>query len=59
MLADNTTGEILGVCSRIGTGGLTRFDAADCEIQPRTGVLNLRICFTKQTSLKSFRFYRK
>lgn len=58
-LADNQTGEIIGTCSRIGTGGLTRFDTASCDIKAREGLLDLRICFTKQTSLKWFRFIKK
>ncbi|MCK9276373.1 MAG: glycoside hydrolase family 3 C-terminal domain-containing protein [Syntrophales bacterium] len=57
ILADNHTGEIIGTCSTVGTGSLIHFSPVSCEIRPRNGLLDLRICFTKQTSLKSFRFY--
>lgn len=59
VLADNETGEILGTCKSVGTGGLTRFHAVCCEVAPTQGLVDLRICFTKQSSLKSFHFYRK
>jgi len=57
ILADNNTGEIIGACSTAGTGGLTLFTPVCSEVYPRNGLLDLRICFTKHTSLKTFRFY--
>lgn len=59
ILADNSTGEILGRCGGNGTGGLTRFASFSCEIAPQNTPIDLRICFTKQTSLKKFHFYHK
>lgn len=59
ILADNATGEILGRCGGRGTGGLTRFAGFSCDIAPRSQPVDLRICFTKQTSLKKFHFFRK
>lgn len=59
ILADNATGKILGRCGGRGTGGLTRFAAFSCDIVPQSEILDLRICFTKQTSLKKFHFYQK
>lgn len=59
LLADNATGEILGHCGGTGTGGLTRFAGFTCDIAPRSEPLDLRICFTKQTSLKRFHFFAK
>lgn len=57
ILADNRTGEILGTLSGIGTGSFTRFTPLTCDINSRNDVTDLRICFTKQTSLKSFHFF--
>jgi len=57
ILADNNSGGIIGTCSTAGTGGLTIFTPVYCEVEPRNGLLDLRICFTKHTSLKTFRFY--
>ena len=56
VLADNSTGEVLGRCVGQGTGGLTRFASFRCQISPRCEPLDLRLCFTKQTSIKAFHF---
>lgn len=59
ILANNRTGEILGRCGGQGTGGLTRFRGFSCDIVPQSEPVDLRICFTKQTSLKKFLFYNR
>lgn len=56
ILADNATREILGSCSGPGTGGMTRFAPLYGSVTPKEGPVDLRVCFTKQTSLKSLRF---
>ena len=58
-VVDHRTDELIGRCAGMGTGGLTRFVAMDCDIAPRAGVTDIRLCFSKQMSIKSFRFYRK
>lgn len=57
ILADNNSGEIIGTCNASGTGGMTFFTPVSCKVLPHNGLFDLRICFTKHTSLKSFRFY--
>ncbi|WZL77739.1 glycoside hydrolase family 3 C-terminal domain-containing protein [Eubacteriales bacterium mix99] len=57
ILADNNTGEMIGICRSAGTGSLTQFSPVYCKICPQDGLFDLRICFTVQTSLKFFRFY--
>ncbi|MGN0478069.1 MAG: glycoside hydrolase family 3 C-terminal domain-containing protein, partial [Hominenteromicrobium sp.] len=57
ILADNRTGAVLGHLHHTGTGSLTRFAAMTCPVAPTEGLTELRIIFTKQTSLKHFRFY--
>lgn len=58
-LSDNDTGEILGRAQRIGTGSLTRFVPVVFDVSQRNDLVNLRITFNKQTSFKSFRFFKK
>ncbi|RKJ40325.1 beta-glucosidase [Acutalibacter sp. 1XD8-33] len=57
ILADNATGEILGSCSGPGTGGMTRFAPLYGTVVSKQGPIDLRVCFTKQTALKSLRFF--
>ena len=57
ILADNKTGAVLGRLSHIGTGSLTHFVSMTCPVAPTDGLTDLRVIFTKQTSLKHFRFY--
>ena len=57
ILADNKTGAVLGRLSHIGTGSLTYFVSMTCPVAPTDGLTDLRVIFTKQTSLKHFRFY--
>ncbi len=58
-LWDRDTGALLGTVHAPGTGSLTQFALAGCEIQPREGLVNLRIGFAQQTCFKAFRFYKK
>ena len=57
LLADNKTGKVLGKAGGTGTGSLTKFTSFTCDIAAEAGLTELRIVFTKQTSLKWFRFY--
>lgn len=57
LLADNKTGKVLGKAGGTGTGSLTKFTSFTCDVAAETGLTELRIVFTKQTSLKWFRFY--
>lgn len=58
-IVDHKTGEILGHCAGMGTGGLTRFAPMICDIQPREGVTDIRLCFSKHICVKSFRFFAR
>lgn len=57
LLADNKTGKVLGKAGGTGTGSLTKFTSFTCDVAAEAGLTELRIVFTKQTSLKWFRFY--
>ena len=57
LLADNKTGKVLGKAGGTGTGSLTKFTSFTCDVTAEAGLTELRIVFTKQTSLKWFRFY--
>ena len=57
ILADNKTGKVLGKAGGTGTGSLTKFTSFTCDVAAEAGLTELRIVFTKQTSLKWFRFY--
>lgn len=57
LLADNKTGKVLGKAGGTGTGSLTKFTSFTCDVAAKAGLTELRIVFTKQTSLKWFRFY--
>ena len=57
LLADNKTGKVLGKTGGTGTGSLTKFTSFTCDVAAEAGLTELRIVFTKQTSLKWFRFY--
>ena len=57
LLADNKTGKVLGKAGGTGTGSLTKFTSFPCDVAAEAGLTELRIVFTKQTSLKWFRFY--
>lgn len=57
LLADNKTGKVLGKAGGTGTGSLTKFTSFTCDVTAEAGLIELRIVFTKQTSLKWFRFY--
>lgn len=57
LLADNKTGKVLGKAGGTGTGSLTKFSSFTCDVAAEAGLTELRIVFTKQTSLKWFRFY--
>lgn len=57
ILADDETGAVLGSCTATGTGSRERFTPVVCRVIPRDTPLRLRIIFTKQASLKSFRFF--
>lgn len=57
LLADNKTGKVLGKAGGTGTGSLTKFISFTCDVTAEAGLTELRIVFTKQTSLKWFRFY--
>lgn len=57
LLADNKTGKVLGKAGGTGTGSLTKFTSFTCDVAAEAGLTELRIAFTKQTSLKWFRFY--
>lgn len=57
LLADNKTGKVLGKAGGTGTGSLTKFTSFTCNVTAEAGLIELRIVFTKQTSLKWFRFY--
>ena len=57
ILADNKTGKVLGKAGGTGTGSLTKFASFTCDVTAEAGLTELRIAFTKQTSLKWFRFY--
>ena len=59
LLVNNKNGEILGTCTAKGSGSLTRFTVMTCSLAPQNHLMDLRIVFTKQTSLKNFRFYRE
>lgn len=57
LLVDNKTGKVLGKAGGTGTGSLTKFTSFTCDVAAEAGLTELRIVFTKQTSLKWFRFY--
>lgn len=57
LLADNKTGKVFGKAGGTGTGSLTKFTSFTCDVAAEAGLTELRIVFTKQTSLKWFRFY--
>lgn len=57
LLADNKTGKVLGKAGGTGTGSLTKFTSFTCDVAAEAGLTELRIVFTKQTTLKWFRFY--
>lgn len=57
LLTDNKTGKVLGKAGGTGTGSLTKFTSFTCDVAAEAGLTELRIVFTKQTSLKWFRFY--
>ena len=57
LLADDKTGKVLGKAGGTGTGSLTKFTSFTCDVAAEAGLTELRIVFTKQTSLKWFRFY--
>lgn len=57
LLADNKTGKVLSKAGGTGTGSLTKFTSFTCDVAAEAGLTELRIVFTKQTSLKWFRFY--
>lgn len=57
LLADNKTRKVLGKAGGTGTGSLTKFTSFTCDVAAEAGLTELRIVFTKQTSLKWFRFY--
>lgn len=58
-IVSHETGEVLGNCSGQGTGGLESFSPMTCDIVPKEGITDIRLRFTKDISIKSFRFFSK
>ncbi len=56
-IVDNKTGETIGNCAGNGTGGLTSFAPITCSITPREGITDIMLRFSKDFSVKSFRFF--
>lgn len=56
LIIDNKTGESLGTCLIPTTGSLSQFISCSCSVKPVEGLHDVRIQFTKTTSMKEFRF---
>mgnify|MGYP000618192110 CR=1 FL=1 len=57
LLADNRPEKFSAKRAAQVTGSLTKFTSFTCDVTAEAGLTELRIVFTKQTSLKWFRFY--
>lgn len=55
-IVDQATGEELGSCRIPTTGSLSRFVSCVCPIRPVEGLHDVRLQFTRTTSVKDFRF---
>lgn len=56
-IINQRTGEILGQCMIPTTGSLSQFVSCVCPIKEVEGLTDIRIQFSKTTSMKEFRFF--